>query len=243
MSGDTRTPSGGGASLSVAEHESGVIVLWLNRPGSRNALDGDLVAALTAQFRRTPARAFVLGSSDPRYFCSGADLRLDDAERAAVSDQLYDLYRVMVASPAPIVVAVEGPAVGGGAQLALAGDIRLGAPSASFRFPGPGHGLSVGPWGVTSLVGRGRALEICLTVRTVQADEALQIGLLNRVEDEPRVSALRLAEELGRLDRDAVMRTKEIVRTALRLGDALELEQAGNAPWTRSVEGLRSPRT
>jgi enoyl-CoA hydratase/carnithine racemase len=225
----------------VAEPESGVIALWLNRRESRNALDGELVAALTVQFRREAARAFVLGSSDPRWFCAGADLRLDDADRAVVSDQLYELYRVMIAAPAPIVVAIEGPAVGGGAQLALAGDIRLGSPAANFRFPGPGHGLSVGPWGLTSLVGRGRALEICLTMRSVQADEALQIGLLNRVDDEPRASAVGLAAELGRLDRDAVRRTKAIIRTASRLADTLELEQVGNASWSGSVQGLRSP--
>lgn len=241
MSGDTRPRSGDAASLVVEERGFGVVALWLNRPASRNALDRDLVAALAAEFRRGGVRVFVLGSTEARCFCAGADLRLDDAERAEVSDQLYDLYRLMIGSPAPVVVAVEGPAVGGGAQLALAGDIRLGSPSASFRFPGPGHGLSVGPWGLTSVVGRGRALEICLTMRDVEAEEALAIGILNHVEPEPRASALALAEELGRLDPDAVARTKATVAMASRLDDGLELEQAGNAPWSGSVEGLRSP--
>jgi len=238
VSGDTRVESGHAAGLVVEEHESGVIALWLDRPDSRNALDRGLVAALAAQFRRAGARAFVLGSSDSRCFCAGADLTLQDAERAEVSERLYDLYGVMIASAAPIVVAIEGPAVGGGAQLALAGDIRLGSRSARFRFPGPGHGLSVGPWGLTSVVGRGRALEICLTMRSVEAEEALAIGLLSRIEDDVGGSALALAQMLGRLDRTAVARTKAIVRSASGLDAALELERAGNASWSGSVEGL-----
>jgi enoyl-CoA hydratase/carnithine racemase len=240
VSGDTRLESGGTATLAVDEHEPGVIALWLNRPQSRNALDRALVAALAAQFRRADTRAFVLGSSDSRCFCAGADLTLDDAERSEVSNRLYELYGVMIAA-APIVVAIEGPAVGGGAQLALAGDIRLGGRSALFRFPGPGHGLSVGPWGLTSVVGRGRALEISLTMRAVEAEEALAIGLLNRVEDDPRGSAIALAEKLGRLDRAAVATTKAIVRSASGLDDALELERAGNASWSGSVQGLGRP--
>jgi enoyl-CoA hydratase len=235
VSGDTRGESGDAAALAVEEHESGVIALWLNRPDSRNALDRSLVGGLVAQFRRAEARAFVLGSSDSRCFCAGADLTLDDAERAEVSDRLYELYGVMIASAAPIVVAIEGPAVGGGAQLALAGDIRLGSRSARFRFPGPGHGLSVGPWGLTSVVGRGRALEISLTMRSVEAEEALAIGLISRIENDPRGSALALAETLGRLDRGAVARTKAIVRRASGLDAALERERVGNASWSGSV--------
>ena len=238
MSGDTRAESGDPAVLAVEEQPSGVVALWLSRPESRNALDPALVRALTDQFRRADARAFVLGSTAPRCFCAGADLRLKDAERAEVSQRLYELYGAMIATAAPIVVAVEGPAVGGGAQLALAGDIRIGSPSARFRFPGPGHGLSVGPWGLTSVVGRGRALEICLTMRDVEAHEALAMGLLNRIEDDPRAVALALAEAFARLDPGAVARTKEIVRRASRLDAALELERGGNAAWSGSVEGL-----
>lgn len=241
MSGDTRRESGETAALAVEEHEPGVIALWLNRPDSRNALDGGLVAALATQFGRTEARAFVLGSSDPRWFCAGADLTLDDARRAQVSDRLYELYGVMTASAAPIVVAIEGAAIGGGAQLALAGDIRLGGPLARFRFPGPGHGLSVGPWGLTSVVGRGRALEICLTMRDVEAEEALAIGLITVIEDDARRAALAMAEALGALDRAAAARTKAIVRTASGLDRALELERAGNASWSGSVKGLEPP--
>jgi enoyl-CoA hydratase len=228
-----------GSTLLVEDRAEGVVGLWLDRPAARNAVDLATVAALQDAFERSGARAFVLGSTDPRWFCAGADLGLPDSERAGVSEQLYELYRVMVLADAPIVVAVDGPAIGGGAQLAIAGDIRIGGPSARFRFPGPGHGLAIGAWALPSLVGRGRALDLCLTMRTVEAQEAASIGLLDRLEPDPREAACELAASLARLDRDAAARVKSIAAVGCGLLDALEAERAGNAPWSGSVEGLR----
>jgi enoyl-CoA hydratase len=238
VSGDPRTDRGAPATLQVQARAHGVLALWLDRPQARNALDATLVAALHEAFQNSRARAFVLGSTDSRCFCAGADLRLPDAERAAVSEQLYELYRAMVLAPAPIVAAVQGPAVGGGAQLALAADLRVGSPTASFRFPGPGHGLSVGAWGLPSVVGRGRTIDLCLTMRTVGAEEAAGIGLLDRVDEDPSEAALALADSLARLDPAAAARVKAITRSACGLLDALEQERAGNASWSGSVEGL-----
>lgn len=213
----------------------GVGAFWLDRPQKRNALDRALVEALIDALSADRWRAVVLGTTDPRGFCGGADLSLADEDRARVSLRLYDLYRLMTSLPAPIVVAVEGPAVGGGAQLAIAGDLRIGDARAMFRFPGPGHGLAVGAWGLPSLVGRGRALDLCLTSRDVGADEALRIGLLDRVEDDPRSAALELAGRIARLDGRAVERVKRVVRSSSGLEAALALEAAGNASWTGAV--------
>jgi enoyl-CoA hydratase/carnithine racemase len=219
--------------LRIERPGEGIVALWLDRPDKRNALDGDLVEALTRALSAESCRALVLGSSDPRSFCAGADLSLGDADRAQVSRRLYDLYELMVAFPAPIVAAVEGPAVGGGAQLAIASDLRVGGGRAMFRFPGPGHGLAVGAWGLPSLVGRGRALDLCLTGRDVGAEEAHAIGLLDRVEDDPRGAALELAASIASLDAAAVTRTKRIVRRSA--ADGLALEAAGNAAWTGAI--------
>jgi enoyl-CoA hydratase len=213
----------------------GVGAFWLDRPQKRNALDVALVEALVDAFSADRWRAVVLGTTDPRGFCGGADLSLADDERARVSLRLYDLYRLMTSLPAPIVVAVEGSAVGGGAQLAIAGDLRIGDAGAMFRFPGPGHGLAVGAWGLPSLVGRGRAVDLCLTSRDVDADEALRIGLLDRVEHDARGAALELAGRIARLDEGAVERVKRVVRSASGLDAALALEAAGNASWTGAV--------
>jgi enoyl-CoA hydratase/carnithine racemase len=226
----------------MRRHEHDVVSLWLDRPRSRNALDGPLVAALRAAFEDAGARAFVLGSTDRRCFCAGADLTLDDGDRGAVSESLYDLYRVMILAPAPIVAAIDGPAVGGGAQLAVAADLRVGGPQASFRFPGPGHGLAVGAWALPSLVGRGRAVDLCLTMRRVAAEEALAIGLLDRLVDDPAAVALEEAAAFARLDAAAAARVKAITGQASGLLDALESERAGNATWSGAVEALRRPR-
>jgi enoyl-CoA hydratase len=213
----------------------GVGAFWLDRPQKRNALDAALVEALIDAFSADRWRAIVLGTTYPRAFCGGADLSLTDDERARVSLRLYDLYRLMMSLPAPIVVAVEGPAVGGGAQLAIAADLRIGDARAMFRFPGPGHGLAVGAWGLPSLVGRGRALDLCLTSRDVEAEEALRIGLLDRIADAPRAAALELAAQIARLDQGAVERVKRVVRSAAGLDAALALEAAGNASWTGTI--------
>jgi len=230
--------SGARRSLRVEERADGVLALWLDRPEARNALDHELVAALEEAFQIAGGRAFVLGSTDPRCFCAGADLRLPNAERAALSDRLYELYRMMVCAPAPIVAAIDGPAIGGGAQLALASDMRIGSPTARFRFPGPGHGLSVGAWALPSLVGRGRAVELCLTMRTIEAEEAARIGLLDRLEPDARRAATAAAATIAQLDPEAAARVKSVARLATGLLPALEAERAGNAPWSGSVEGL-----
>lgn len=224
--------------LRVEERGDGVLALWLDRPEMRNALDAELVTALHVAFQRADVRAFVLGSTDSRCFCAGADLRLPDAERAEVSNSLYELYRTMVCAEAPIVAAIEGPAVGGGAQLAIASDVRIGGPTARLRFPGPGHGLSVGAWALPSLVGRGRALDLCLTMRTVEAEEARAIGLLDRLEADPRQAACLTASAIAELDSAAAARVKAVARTATALLPALEAEREGNAPWSGSTEGL-----
>ena len=82
--------------LIVERRDHGVVALWLDRPGKRNALDRALVDALSKNFQDGAARAFVLGSSRPGAFSGGADLSLEDGERAEVSDLLYELYGTML---------------------------------------------------------------------------------------------------------------------------------------------------
>jgi enoyl-CoA hydratase/carnithine racemase len=217
-----------------------VLRLRLNRPNRLNAIDMPLVNALIVAFDGVDARAVVLGSSTSKAFCSGADLDLEDEERARVSDLLYELYEKMVELPVPIVVALDGHAVGGGAQLAVAGDLRVAGPEAKIRVAGPGHGLAVAAWGLPSLVGRGRALDLCLTMRAVGAEEALTMGLVDRIEEEPGKAALDLASELARLDPAAAGRVKRVVYVASGYLDALREERMGNREhWSGSIAALR----
>ena len=219
--------------------ERDVLRFRLNRTEQLNALNTPLVNALLEAFDSVDARAVVLGSSTPRAFCSGADTNLEDAERARMSDLLYELYEKMVNLPIPIIVALDGHAVGGGAQLAVAGDLRVAGPQTKIRVAGPAHGLAVAAWGLPSLVGRGRALDLCLTMRTLGAEEALAIGLVDRVEQNPSEAAVELAFAFARLDPAAVGRVKRVITGASGYLDALREERVGNREsWSGSVAAL-----
>ena len=128
------------APLLVDHPRDGIARLLLNRPQRHNALDRALVEALHVAVEAEREHVIVLGSTGPGRFCGGADTSLDDAERAAVSDALYRLYASILALPRPVLAALDGPAIGGGLQLAIACDLRVAAPakreSATARGPG-----------------------------------------------------------------------------------------------------------
>jgi enoyl-CoA hydratase/carnithine racemase len=223
------------APLLVDHPRDGIARLLLNRPQRHNALDQVLVDALQAAVEAERSRVIVLGSSGRGRFCGGADTSLDDAERAAVSEALYRLYATILDLPRPVVGALDGPAIGGGLQLAIACDLRLAAPAAWLQARGPGHGLAVAAWGLPALVGRSRALDLCLTGRRIDAQEALAIGLVDRVEDDPEAAAIVLAAQVAELDEAAVARVKALVT---RFGDpaaALADEAAGNRGWSGTL--------
>lgn len=217
-----------------------VVGIWLDRPGRRNAVDAKMVDALHDAFGDVPGRTVVLGSTDATCFCAGADITVSDEERRYVSDRLHELYGRMLALEEPIVAALSGPAVGGGAQLAIASDVRVAAPSTRLRFAGAGHGLVVGAWGLPSLVGRGRTLDLCLSMRWVDAAEAHAIGLVDRIADDARAAAVDLAVDIAANDKAAVTRLKSLVVREEGLIAAVEDERVGNTTsWSGSVAGLQ----
>ncbi|MDP8926307.1 MAG: enoyl-CoA hydratase/isomerase family protein [Actinomycetota bacterium] len=229
--------------LLVDQPAEDVLRLRLNRPDRLNAVNTPLVKALLEAFDNVDARAVILGSSTPQAFCAGADLDLEDEERARVSDLLYELYERMVKLPVPIVVALDGHAVGAGIQLAIAGDLRVAGRRTEMRAAGPGHGLAVAAWGLPSLVGRGHALDLCLTMRVIGAEEALAVGLVDRVEQDPDGAAIELASVFARLDPAAASRVKRVVAEASGYLAALREERSGNnASWSGSVAGLSGDR-
>ncbi len=216
----------------------GVAALDLHRPSVHNALDGELTDTLREAINRVASqpsvRAVVIGSTTPGIFCSGADLSVGDAERQQVSEKLYALYERLLTLAVPVIAAIDGTAVGGGAQLALAADVRLGSPRSRFRFVGPGHGLAVGPWALPSTVGR-RGLELVLSQRFLDDEESAGLGLLDRVVDDPAAEALALARGVTVLEPDAVRRAKEQVVRGERLLERLAEERAGNAAFDGSA--------
>ncbi len=204
-----------------------VCLLRLDRADRRNALDLATVEALLQALRAEPDQTVVLGSTTPGTFCAGADLTVTDAERARLSDLLYECYDTILRRPGLVLAAVDGPAVGGGAQLAAAADLRVAGPAARWRWVGPGHGLAVGAWILPDLLGRSRALDLTLTGRWLDLEEAQASGFVHRVAHDVWSTTRSLLEELGAAEPSALQRVKALA-TRPHLSAALAEERGRN---------------
>ena len=222
--------------LSVETSQAGYRRMRLSRPERRNALDVSLLRAVTDALAAEPGVPVVLASADPRVFCAGADLTITDAERAAVSDLVYDCCETIVTRPGPVIAVLTGPAVGGGAQLAAASDLRIAGPGARLRWAGPpGLDLAVGAWLLPDLVGRAAAMDLVLTGRWLEAAEALALGLVNRVCEDPGAAAAQIAADLAGRGAGAGVKA---VMAAGGLLDRMRAERAVNrSAWTRVLAG------
>ena len=164
-------------------------IIRLNRPEVRNAIDQTMVDALhsvCAELEAEPKVAILTGTSG--VFAAGADIsqlrnrRRDDA-LAGINSKIFSRIQEL---PMPVIALVEGYALGGGAELAFAADFRIGTTSTKIGNPETGLGILAAAgaaWRLRELVGEPRAKEILLAGRTLQADEAKAIGLLNDVVD------------------------------------------------------------
>jgi len=163
-----------------------VRIITLSRPHARNAMDSALLAALlevlVAAVGDERVRVLVITGAGGA-FSAGADLReeLDHAGQVRRMDLFYQVYQAVGTCPIPTLAAVAGPCVGGGAEVAAACDLRVVDPTATFRFPGAALGIPVGPAKLVGLVGLGTAKDLVLTSRTVDASEAVRIGLAQRM--------------------------------------------------------------
>ena len=191
----------------------GIRVLALCRPPA-NALGLPLIDELNAALDDVEApgpagqvKVVVVTSEVPGFFAAGADIKhmsaADDPAFAGYGAALRDTLNRLAAAEAISIAAVDGLALGGGLELAMACTLRVGGPAARFGLPEVKLGLIPGAGGtqrLPRLVGRGRALEIMLTGRQVAADEALAIGLIDRLAaDSAGKAALDLAAELAAL--------------------------------------------
>lgn len=220
--------------LVVESSPAGYRCLRLSRPQRRNALDASLLRAVADALAAEPQVPVVLGSTDPRVFCAGADLTIPAAERAAVSDLVYDCCEIIVTRPGPVIAVLSGPAVGGGAQLAGASDLRIAGPAARLRWTGPpGVDLAVGAWLLPDLVGRGAAMDLVLTGRWVQAAEALALGLVSQVCDDPEPVAAGIAADLAA--RGAGSGAKAVMSAGGLLGRLRAERSANRSAWARAL--------
>jgi len=174
------------------EIEDGIAIVRVNRPDKLNALNAALIAQLDEAFRALAAddsaRALVLTGAGEKAFVAGADIgelaTMDPIGGVRTSRQGQDAFRFLERMPKPVIAAVNGFALGGGLELALACHLRLASENAKFGLPEVKLGIIPGYGGTVRLprlVGKGRALELILSGEMIDAPEAYRIGLVNRV--------------------------------------------------------------
>jgi enoyl-CoA hydratase len=187
------------------EERGHVGLLTIDRQERRNALNGELCQQLVTLLELHPhVRALVLTGAGSA-FCSGADLVTRfDAEGDGSADTFRPSFEraldAIVAHRAPVIAAVNGPAIGAGMQLAVACDIRVAAMGVRMAIPGGRLGIHLSArniWRLAMLVGQGPARDFLLAGRTVDAEEALRLGLVEYVSSDALADALHLAGEIA----------------------------------------------
>ncbi|QWV96386.1 enoyl-CoA hydratase/isomerase family protein [Geomonas nitrogeniifigens] len=213
--------------LEVTDH---IATVTVNRPTAMNAMTPgtleELQQVVTEIERNDGIRAAVVTGAGAKAFVAGADIGL---MRDMTSTQARDLalkahgiFAAIERSSKPFIAAVNGYALGGGCELAMACDIRIASDNARFGQPEVNIGILPGFGGsqrLPRLVGKGRALEIILTGEMVDAAEALRIGLVNKVVPQQELlgEAQRLAAKIAAKGRVAVRLCKEAVVNGLEM--------------------------
>jgi enoyl-CoA hydratase len=165
-----------------------IAVVEMNRPDVKNAMNSALLDELTSSLRKTKNEADVAAvviTGAGGAFSSGADVTEQVGGEGARKrmDLFCDLYETVTAFPKPTVAAINGPCIGGGAEVAAACDLRVGTAAVAIRFPGALFAIPVGVARLPLLVGLSHAKDLLLTGRTIGAEEAYRMGFLNRVVD------------------------------------------------------------
>lgn len=215
------------------EKNNEIAVLTLNRPHAMNALSRELRAALAKTFsdlESDPAIAAVVLTGSGRAFCAGLDLKeLGSETPAGLSEG--DMMTPIRAFSGPIIGAINGHAITGGFELALACDVLIAATTGLFADTHARVGLLPG-WGLSQilprLIGISRAKEISLTGNFVSAEQALAWGLVNRVvtPDELLPACTALAQDMLSCDRRAMLGYKRLIDEGfgMNFADAMALE-------------------
>ena len=199
--------------------EAGVALVRLDRPEARNAINTQMLEEVLGHLAaaRDDERVCVLAlsSTDHMALSAGADVReeLDADGRVRRMELFARLYDELTAFPKPTVAACHGSCVGGGAEIAVACDLRVGGSNLRMRFPGGALGVPVGPARLVTLCGLSVAKYLLLTARDVSADEALRWGLVHRIAPAATTEeeALRLATGVAENPPEAVARLKRML--------------------------------
>lgn len=204
-------------------------VVTLNRPAQRNAINAQMISDLhdvCATLERNPKLLLLTGRGD--HFAGGADIkelraRTRDDALAGINRNLFDRIAKL---PLATVAAVSGYALGGGAELSYACDIRIATPSAVFGNPEPGLGILAAAgasYRLPSLIGTSVAKQVLLGGRTLDADTALRTGLVAEIADDHVAAGHKLLNRVARQSPLALRLTKTII------------DAPGSHPWANDI--------
>jgi enoyl-CoA hydratase len=231
----------------LIERDAAVLVVTINRPKVMNALNAALLAELSAVIDDAGAdadvRALVITGAGEKAFVAGADINelaqqtpVAGRDRGRFGQSVFDRIERL---GKPVIAAVNGFALGGGCELAMACTMRLAADTAKFGQPEINLGLIPGYAGsqrLPRLVGRGRALELLLSGHSISADEAFRIGLVNRV-----VPAAQLLTEARALAHTLASKAPIAVRYILdAVARGLDMPLADAQDYEATLFGLVS---
>ncbi|HRD11936.1 MAG TPA: enoyl-CoA hydratase/isomerase family protein [Mycobacterium sp.] len=242
---DIAAELGQAKTLLFSEPQPGVGLMTVNRPDRGNSQTVEMfgeIAWFAHVLRKAPLRALIITGAGGATFCTGFDLQEVEVIARMTIPEFNELVDTASAGtsglrslPYPVIAAISGPVAGGGLSLALSADIRLATATASFSAGFVRVGLSIGElgasWHLSRVIGPARAAEISFTGRTVKADEAVRMGLANRivpVDGEQIVpAAVELAEEIVASSAEGVRASKNSLIRSAEIDSfiaALELE-------------------
>lgn len=204
----------------VVERQPDRVIARLNRPDKRNAIDREMIEAFHAlceELEDEPRTLILIGTDG--HFAAGADVtqlrarRAEDAHRAINATAFIRIHDL----PMPVIAALDGYALGGGAELAYAADIRIATPALKVGNPEPHLGIMAAAgatWRLREIVGEGIACDMLLTGRMLTAEEALAAGLISSIHpvDDLLAAAHAIADRIAAADPLAVRYTKTAMR-------------------------------
>lgn len=217
----------------LVDEQADRVHVTLNRPESRNSFDQTMIDelhAVCAGLEATPKLLILSGAGGT--FASGADIRqmIERGRKEALAGINTRLFQRVAALPMPVIAAIDGYALGGGAELAYACDFRVASTRAKIGNPEVGLGIIAGAgatWRLLELVGEPVAKEILMAGRVVTADEALDLRLVSEVvePDDVLAAAHALADRILVNDRAAIMATKRVIAAPRSAHPQVDLDE------------------
>lgn len=204
--------------LEKIDEQQNIYQLTFNRPHQLHAIDSEILKELQNHLQtlaEKEVQALIISSNTEKAFCAGINVKhiqaFSNESAADFFSELATTLEILAETHFPTIACISGYAFGAGADIALACDLRIAAPSASFRFPGPQFGLVLGTERLVNEIGAAKARELVLTNKRIFVEEAKEIGLVHDIlSEELLASGLKIARDLNNVPKHTYQMLKEV---------------------------------